>query len=123
MRLRGTWLLLGAGLLALTAGCGDDSDGDEPTTTTSSTITTSSSTTLQDGTSTTDDPEVDTSIYQPIPGTACDLGSDPDCIDPEGDGSGTYLTGGGECMKANKANPAMCSDLDEDGVAGYPDSG
>ncbi len=57
------------------------------------------------------------------PGQACQLGSSPDCIDPEGDGAGTYLTGGAQCMKDLGASRAMCADLDGDGEAGYPDSG
>jgi hypothetical protein len=55
------------------------------------------------------------------PGDRCSLGSDYDCIDPDGDGNGTYLIGGGDCMAAGL--DGLCSDLDEDGYAGYPDSG
>lgn len=116
-------MLIGAGALVLAAGCGDDSGGEASTTTSSSVTTSSSTSTSATAPTSTTRPQVATSIYQPIPGTVCDLGSDPDCIDPEGDGSGTYLVGGADCMEANKASPEMCSDLDEDGVAGYPDSG
>lgn len=58
-----------------------------------------------------------------IPGEPCELGSHPDCIDPDGDGAGTYLVSGGDCMAQFADAPELCSDLDLDGVAGYPDSG
>lgn len=58
-----------------------------------------------------------------VPGSSCTLGSHPDCIDPDGDGVGTYLQFGAECMAAWPESPGLCSDLDQDGVAGYPDSG
>jgi hypothetical protein len=59
----------------------------------------------------------------PAPGAACSLGSYPDCIDPDGDGQGTYLIGGAECMADLNLAPSLCEDLDGDGRAGYPDSG
>lgn len=60
----------------------------------------------------------------PAPGEPCDLGSDRDCVDPEGDGQGTYLVGGGDCMDTFAPDSTgLCSDLDGDGYAGYPDSG
>ena len=58
-----------------------------------------------------------------VPGAACALGSSPDCIDPDGDGQGVYLLGGAQCMAAFPDSPDLCSDLDGDGRAGYPDSG
>lgn len=57
------------------------------------------------------------------PGGPCELGSHRDCIDPDGDGIGTYLLGGGDCMAQSPPSPELCADLDLDGVAGYPDSG
>lgn len=59
----------------------------------------------------------------PAPGSPCELGSHRDCIDPDGDGQGVYLEYGGDCMAAFADSPGLCSDLDRDGVAGYPDSG
>ncbi len=47
--------------------------------------------------------------------------ADPDCIDPEGDGTYVKLEGGAACM-ATTLDPAMCTDLDGDGAAGDPDS-
>lgn len=57
------------------------------------------------------------------PGAPCTLGTDPDCIDPYGDGTGTYLIGGADCIATFPDSPGLCSDLDGDGHAGYPDSG
>lgn len=68
-------------------------------------------------------PPATTAPPAPSPGSTCALGSDPDCIDTDGDGSGTYLTGGAECMASFPDSPGLCSDLDGDGNAGYPDSG
>jgi hypothetical protein len=56
-----------------------------------------------------------------VPGQPCTPGSSPDCIDPEGDGSYVYLLWGADCMAI--FNGPLCSDLDGDGKAGYPDSG
>lgn len=56
-------------------------------------------------------------------GRTCARGSHRDCIDPDGDGRYTYLKGGGDCMATFRDSPGLCSDLDEDGEAGYPDSG
>ena len=58
-----------------------------------------------------------------IPGTPCTLGSDPDCIDPYGDGTGTYLIGGADCIATFPDSTGLCGDPDGDGYAGYPDSG
>ena len=46
-------------------------------------------------------------------------------IDPEGDGQGVLLQGGGVCMSETAAvmGPEICLDLDGDGKAGYPDAG
>ena len=61
----------------------------------------------------------------PTPGLGgpCTLGSHPDCIDPDGDGQGTYLMYGAQCMAAFPNSPGLCEDLNYDGMAGYPDSG
>jgi hypothetical protein len=60
---------------------------------------------------------------EPEPGEPCELGSFPDCIDPEGDGTGIFLLDGAACMVTFPDSPGLCSDLDGDGYAGYPDSG
>jgi hypothetical protein len=100
---------------------GDDEDPDDTTTT--STTTTAPTTTT---TTTTSTPPATTAAPSNglAPGEACspEEGS-PDCIDPEGDGSYTYLVGGAQCLAENPDSPAICSDLDGDGRAGYPDSG
>jgi hypothetical protein len=60
------------------------------------------------------------------PGEACTLGTNPDCIDPNEAGEGIYLIGGADCMSAarqNDSSTAICTDLDRDGRAGYPDRG
>ena len=43
-------------------------------------------------------------------------------VDPDGSGQYVYLIGGAACMAGPLAGP-LCSDLDGDGRAGYPDSG
>lgn len=58
-----------------------------------------------------------------VPGEPCKLGSDYDCVDPDGDGRGTYFIGGGDCMRTFSDSSGLCEDLDGDGYAGYPDSG
>lgn len=63
--------------------------------------------------------EAPTSTTTPY-GSPCAPGSDPDCIDPEGDGTYVKLGGGADCMASPNAGP-MCADLDGDGRAGYPD--
>jgi hypothetical protein len=63
-----------------------------------------------------------TSPPAPAYGSSCELGSSPDCIDPEGDGQGEYLQGGAQCMAGPLGKSGMCADLDGDGVAGYPDA-
>jgi hypothetical protein len=54
-------------------------------------------------------------------GAPCPIGSDPDCIDPDGDGTGTLLRDGARCMAILAGAPELCTDLDGDGTAGYPD--
>jgi hypothetical protein len=111
-------------VLVLAGGCGDDAD--EPTTTTA----------IDDETTTPSGPETTTTTIAPAvttttggaaglePGDPCSIEEGhPDCIDPDGDGEGTYLIGGADCMAALPDSPELCTDLDGDGVAGYPDSG
>jgi hypothetical protein len=105
-------------------GCGDDDDiGDAPATSLSTlapvtTIVSTATTGAEVPATTVAPPE------SPAPGAPCDLGgAQPDCIDPDGDGEGTYLVGGDECMSDFEDSPGLCSDLDGDGRAGYPDAG
>ena len=93
-------------VLLAVAGCGDDGDGDTSDTSETTTVgSTAPPGALQ-------------------PGDPCSLAAGiPDCIDPDGDGDGTYLIGGADCMAALAETPELCTDLDGDGQAGYPDSG
>ena len=132
MRARAITTTLAAMGLAtvLLAGCGSSGGGDDATTTAAVTSTTAAMTTTTAAptttaavTSTTAATPTSTEPSNGLkPGDPCSLeeGS-PDCIDPEGDGTGTYLIGGAACI-AELPDPAMCTDLDGDGKAGYPDS-
>ncbi|MDQ4133596.1 MAG: hypothetical protein M3179_10420 [Actinomycetota bacterium] len=122
------------GLASVIGACGDgNGESTSPstisTTTTVVSTTTSTSTTTQPATTrprSTAPPSTaarPTSVVRPALGAPCALGSLPDCIDPDGDGQGTYLQGGAACMRELASSPELCSDLDGDGVAGYPDSG
>ena len=123
-------LLVGA--LAFAAGCGSDGDGGTTTTTGSPTTVTTVSTTTSTvaaASTTTGGGAPSPSSTAPantlpvlVPGQPCAPGSDPDCIDPEGTGDYVYLIGGAACMASPIGGP-MCTDLDGDGYAGYPDSG
>ena len=99
---------------------------DQPTTTTEAPTTTSTAAATTSTAPATTAPVGSTTSTEPSnglsPGDPCSLeeGS-PDCIDPDGDGQGTYLIGGAACM-ANAPDPSSCTDLDGDGKAGYPDS-
>jgi hypothetical protein len=119
--------LLLAVLVALaTASCDDESDSpDEPggTTTTSGQTTTSAPPVTTSATAPTTVTSATTATTQPPYGSACDKGSHPDCVDPDQDGRYEYLKGGAACMKNLGEDSGLCSDLDGDGVAGYPDSG
>ena len=88
---------------------------------------TSTSTTTVSTTSTTAAPTRTTAPPAPTValryGRTCARGSHRDCIDPDGNGRYTYLKGGGDCMRTFRDSPGLCSDLDGDGEAGYPDSG
>jgi hypothetical protein len=82
----------------------------------SSTTTTVATTTTTTTTSTTAPPS--TTDAGPAPGTGCSPDEDgPDCIDPEGDGNFTIITGGGRCVE-NADDPIECADNDGDGDAG-----
>lgn len=126
-------VVLGAGSLALVAGCGGSGEGPGDTGTTlgavtattpstaASTTTTASTSTTSSGGGTTSSSTVNT-LPALVPGQPCTPGSSPDCIDPEGTGQYVYLIGGAACM-ASPIGGAMCTDLDGDGNAGYPDAG
>lgn len=126
----------------LLAACGS-SGSDQPTSTTSGPTTTEAVTTTEAAT-TTEGPTTSeaatttaapaattTAVEAPTttsmsaglePGDPCSLEEGvPDCIDPDGDGEGTYLIAGADCI-ANNPDPSLCTDLDGDGYAGYPDS-
>lgn len=127
-----------AAVALVLAGCSDDG-GDEATDAGSSdtTVTTaapdSSETTAGepvDGTTTTPPGSETTGTTEVVPGEPdpglapgdpCSLTDGvPDCIDPDGDGEGTYLIGGDQCA-AEAPDISICEDLDQDGNAGYPD--
>lgn len=92
----------------------------EAAATTTTTKAPATTTSAAAGTTTTD-PSVDPETGL-RPGDACSLEEGhPDCIDPDGDGEGTYLIAGNDCM-ASAPDPGLCEDLDGDGYAGYPDS-
>lgn len=58
----------------------------------------------------------------PVPGEECEPGSFVDCVDQYGDEHWRYIEGWSQCV-ANYGDSGPCADLDEDGYAGYPDSG
>jgi hypothetical protein len=116
------------------AGCGSD-DGDESTEGESTTETTAATATDSDPGSTEGSSTESTTSSTPeggetttsevvsalSPGDPCSLEEGlPDCIDPDGDGEGTYLVDGSDCA-ATAPDISVCEDLDGDGVAGYPD--
>lgn len=126
-------VMLVVGLVVGTAACSDDSDSPSTTapattaTTASATTATTTATTATTAPATsqappTTPPPPTTVGLTPPPGSPCALGSNPNCIDPMSTGQGVYLIGGADCM-ATSPDPALCTDLDGDGIAGYPDSG
>ena len=131
-----TWARAFVGLavvscLGVFAGCGSDGDGGdtttittEATTTTTTTVTTATTapTTVTTGGGATTSSAPANTLPVLVPGQPCSAGSDPDCVDPDGSGQYVYLIGGAACMAGPLAGP-LCSDLDGDGRAGYPDSG
>lgn len=108
-------------LVVIGASCGGEGGGSAASTTTSAAGTTtapaSSTTTIAAGST-----SVPPSTLPPY-GSPCRAGSHPDCIDPDGDGEHELLQGGADCIKALGVESGLCSDLDGDGRAGYPDSG
>jgi hypothetical protein len=109
-------------IMALAAASCDEDNEPGGTTSTSATTTTSSPTTTS-ATATTTVTSPATASTQPPYGSDCQKGSHPDCIDPDQDGRYEHLKGGAACMKEFGEDSGLCSDLDGDGVAGYPDSG
>lgn len=64
----------------------------------------------------------------PQPGDPCDpANGSPDCTDATGaeDGQFRYVEGYADCVATFGAEQAygLCTDLDGDGIAGYPDAG
>lgn len=120
------------------AGCGGDDGDDGATGTTSSTPTALDTTTTDPGggdlsggtpttteaesvaTTTPDDEDGDPGPAY-APGESCPLGQGvADCIDPDGDGQGTLLVGGDECV-ATTADIDLCVDNNGDGSVAEPD--
>ena len=99
------------------ASCDDGDSGGTVSTTTSTTAAPTSTTTAASSTT-----SATTPTTQPPYGSACAKGSHPDCVDPDSDGQYEYLKNGARCMNG-MGDSGLCSDLDGDGVAGYPDSG
>lgn len=63
-----------------------------------------------------------TSSPPPGPGEPCEPGT-VDCVeDAWGDGVARVIVGYDECVGAI-GDDGLCSDLDQDGYSGYPDSG
>jgi hypothetical protein len=111
-------------LLALAAAsCDDETTGEPGGTTATSGATTTSAMTVTSPTATTTATSGTTATTQPPYGSNCQKGSHPDCVDPDQDGQYEYLKNGAACMKDFGDDSGLCSDLDGDGVAGYPDSG
>jgi hypothetical protein len=102
-------------LLLAGAACDDGDSGGTGSTTTSAAAT--STTTAASSTS-----SATTATTLAPYGSACAKGSHPDCIDPDGDGKYELLKNGAQCMQ-RLGDSGLCSDLDGDGVAGYPDRG
>jgi hypothetical protein len=60
----------------------------------------------------------------PGPGSPCNpADGNPDCTDASGDGSFRIVSGYADCIAAAGETSGICTDLDGDGQAGYPDSG
>ncbi|KQY47231.1 hypothetical protein [Cellulomonas sp. Root137] len=61
----------------------------------------------------------------PVPGEPCDpADGSPDCTDATSDGLFRYVEGYADCVAQLPGEEhSMCTDLDGDGRAGYPDSG
>ena len=61
----------------------------------------------------------------PVPGAPCDpADGSPDCTDASGDGQFRHVEGYADCVAELPGEEyGVCTDLDGDGRAGYPDSG
>lgn len=122
----------GTGRMPVAGDCMDDPASTlppidtEPETTVPSTSETQTPTTPETAPPTTPTPTTAETTTTPppvlTPGQPCTPGSDRDCVDPDGDGTYQYLIGGADCMAGIPSAPELCSDLDGDGHAGYPDS-
>jgi len=64
---------------------------------------------------------------EPTPGQPCEPGSHPDCSDATGTEGDPYriIAGYADCLALHGPDAAygLCTDLDGDGQAGYPDVG
>ena len=61
-----------------------------------------------------------------LPGDSCDpADGSPDCTDATADSEFRYIEGYAECVASFSTDESygLCTDLDGDGYAGYPDSG
>jgi len=61
-----------------------------------------------------------------LPGESCDpADGSPDCTDATADSEFRYLEGYADCVASFTTDEryGLCTDLDGDGYAGYPDSG
>ncbi|HKH03675.1 MAG TPA: Hsp70 family protein [Acidimicrobiales bacterium] len=89
-----------------------------PETTASTTATTTSTTETPPTTPT------PTETQPPGPGEPCDPDDgDPDCTTDSGEGTSRIVEGWNDCVVDTGEAGGLCSDLDGDGYAGYPDSG
>jgi Ethanolamine utilization protein EutJ (predicted chaperonin) len=71
---------------------------------------------------TTTTPPTTTTTQPPAPGSPCDpAAGDPDCTNESADGTFRIVSGYADCV-ATLGEGGLCSDLDGDGVAGFPDS-
>jgi hypothetical protein len=132
--------VIGVAVLAALGGCGDDDTASPGTSTTSpaeerldtttttappddepveTTVTTDATTTTTPTTSTSAPPASEPAHG---PGDPCVLGT-TDCVDDAwGDGVARLIVGHEDCVEAI-GESGLCDDLDQDGYAGYPDSG
>ncbi|WP_315093997.1 hypothetical protein [uncultured Cellulomonas sp.] len=112
---------LGLAALAALALCGCTSEPPRPSSAISPTPTPSASVTSAAPTPT---PTPSPSL---VPGAPCDpADGSPDCTDATGAGDGrwVYLEGYADCVAQLPGEEyGLCTDLDGDGRAGYPDSG
>jgi molecular chaperone DnaK len=65
-----------------------------------------------------------TTVTTPTPGSPCDPASgNPDCTDATADSTFRIVSGYADCVASVGEAGGICTDLDGDGQAGYPDSG